>query len=63
MRWVSFLQEFDLVIKHRKDRDNKAVYCLSRPPVSRKELKQALYLVFFLYSQFLLSFSHPLPPL
>ena len=34
MKWISYLQQFELVIKHRKGKANTVADCLSWPPVA-----------------------------
>ena len=34
-RWLAYLQQFHLDIRHKKGSTNKVVNCLSRPPIAR----------------------------
>ena len=34
LKWINYLQQFQLVIKYRKGKSNAAVDCLSKPPIT-----------------------------
>ena len=34
LKWINYLQQFQLVIKYRKGKSNFAVNCLSKPPIT-----------------------------